>query len=120
MKLCTEPDCGIKHYARGLCKKHYQRIYSAAGFEDQVPTGLKVSISDEELEKLVDLDEVEDKIKQIVGRKDYETTNQPVWEVWEAYQKTLSYVALLALVKRGEVGVEGALWAALYFGFYAG
>jgi hypothetical protein len=25
MKLCTVPDCGAKHYGRGLCNKHWQQ-----------------------------------------------------------------------------------------------
>lgn len=24
---CTMPGCGGKHYGRGLCSKHYQRIH---------------------------------------------------------------------------------------------
>lgn len=26
MRICKISDCGIKHYAKGYCKKHYQQI----------------------------------------------------------------------------------------------
>ena len=36
--LCTVDDCGRKHYARGVCARHYQRLRNHGSLADPRPT----------------------------------------------------------------------------------
>ena len=48
--ICTFPDCGRKHYGKGLCKAHHQQQWLG---KDLRPVGWKPSPQDR-FEKLVD------------------------------------------------------------------
>jgi predicted secreted protein len=46
MRLCEIPDCGLRHYGRGLCYKHWNQEYRSASYAviwgaPRVPTELK-------------------------------------------------------------------------------
>lgn len=45
MRICSIPDCGVKHYAKGLCEKHYQRQkltgHTGEGVKPRLPLSVR-------------------------------------------------------------------------------